>query len=69
MKKALSLMGVIVFLLLLTQFNSCKKDEKLHFDIQQYRTIFWEREKPDAFKKELRDCIEANIGKGKNKPK
>ncbi len=53
--------------------STCDKAEvdagKLHFDTRQYRTILWEKDKLDAFKKELQDCIEANIGTGKNKPK
>jgi nucleoside 2-deoxyribosyltransferase len=53
--------------------STCDKAEvdsgKIHFDTRQYRTILWERDKLDLFKKELQDCIEANIGIGKNKSK
>ncbi len=52
--------------------STCDKAEvdagKLHFDTRQYRTILWEKDKINAFEKELQDCIEANIGTGKNKP-
>lgn len=46
--------------------STCEKIEvdshKLHFDTRQYRTILWEKDKLDVFKKELTMCIEANIG-------
>jgi hypothetical protein len=42
--------------------NKAEMDEgKLHFDTRQYRTIPWEQGKLEDFKKQLQDCIVANI--------
>ncbi len=38
--------------------------EKMHFDIRQYNTIFWEQDKLADLTKALKDRIEARFGHG-----
>lgn len=51
-------------------FWTCNKkcEKKLHFDTRQYNHIIWEEDKPEEFKTNLKNRIEAVLGHGSYRP-